>query len=71
MTTDKMTNDKMTELNTTHPAITQEALAHLESAISHGFGDRLSMANDPDLVLVRKTPWFQAIEHAMYEKREV
>ena len=49
----------------------QEALAHLESAISHGFGDRLSMANDPDLVLVRKTPWFQAIEHAMYEKREV
>ena len=48
----------------------QEALAHLESAISHGFGDRLSMANDPDLVLVRKTPWFQAIEHAMYEKRE-
>ena len=24
-----MTNDKMTEHNTTHPAITQEALAHL------------------------------------------
>ena len=24
-----MTNDKMTETNTTHPAITQEALAHL------------------------------------------
>jgi hypothetical protein len=24
-----MTNDKSTELNTTHPAITQEALAHL------------------------------------------
>jgi hypothetical protein len=24
-----MRNDKMTEMNTTHPAITQEALAHL------------------------------------------
>ena len=27
--TDKMTNDKTNETNSTHPAITQEALAHL------------------------------------------
>ena len=27
--TDKMTNDKTNEQNATHPAITQEALAHL------------------------------------------
>ncbi|HEV7388478.1 MAG TPA: protein kinase [Gemmatimonadaceae bacterium] len=49
----------------------QDALAHLESAISHGFGDRLAMANDPDLDLIRRTPWFQAIASAMYEKRAV
>ncbi|MFL5500622.1 MAG: protein kinase domain-containing protein [Gemmatimonadaceae bacterium] len=49
----------------------QDALAHLEKAISHGFGDRLAMANDPDLDLVRRTPWFQAIASAMYEKRAV
>jgi hypothetical protein len=29
MTNEKMTNDKTIELNLTHPAITQEALAHL------------------------------------------
>ena len=29
MTNLKTTNDKMIELNTTHPAITQDALAHL------------------------------------------
>jgi len=49
----------------------QDALAHLERAISHGFGDRLAMANDPDLDLVRRTPWFQAIASSMYEKRAV
>jgi len=49
----------------------QDALAHLESAIQHGFGDRLSMANDPDLDLVRRTPWFGAIAHAMTERRSV
>ena len=49
----------------------QDALAHLESAIQHGFGDRLSMANDPDLDLVRRTPWFGAIAHAITERRSV
>jgi len=49
----------------------QDALGHLERAIAHGFGDRLAMANDPDLDLVRRTPWFGAIASAMYEKRAV
>ncbi|MFL5478241.1 MAG: protein kinase domain-containing protein [Gemmatimonadaceae bacterium] len=49
----------------------QDALAHLEKAVSHGFGDRLAMANDPDLDLVRRTPWFQAIASSMYDKRAV
>jgi tetratricopeptide (TPR) repeat protein len=49
----------------------QDALGHLERAIAHGFGDRLAMANDPDLDLVRRTPWFGAIASAMYQKRTV
>ena len=49
----------------------QDALAHLEKAISHGFGDRLAVANDPDLDLIRRTPWFQAIASSMYGKRAI
>jgi len=49
----------------------QDALAHLEKAISHGFGDRLAVANDPDLDLIRRTPWFQALASSMYEKRAI
>jgi TolB-like protein/Flp pilus assembly protein TadD len=43
----------------------EEALAHLERSIMNGFGDRESMANDPDLDSIRRTPWFQAIVQAM------
>jgi hypothetical protein len=43
----------------------EEALAYLERAVTNGFGHRESMANDPDLDSIRKTPWFQAIAHAM------
>ena len=49
----------------------QDALANLEAAIQHGFGDRLSMASDPDLDLVRRAPWFGAIAHAMTERRSL
>lgn len=43
----------------------EEALGYLERAITNGFGHRESMANDPDLDSIRKTPWFQAIAQAM------
>ena len=43
----------------------EEALAYLERAVTNGFGHRESMANDPDLDSIRKTPWFQAIAQAM------
>jgi serine/threonine protein kinase/Flp pilus assembly protein TadD len=43
----------------------EEALAYLERAIANGFGHKESMASDPDLDSIRKTPWFQAIYQAM------
>jgi tetratricopeptide (TPR) repeat protein len=43
----------------------EDALAHLERAVRNGFGHRESMANDPDLESIRRTPWFQAIVKAM------
>jgi serine/threonine protein kinase/Flp pilus assembly protein TadD len=43
----------------------EEALGYLERAVKNGFGHRESMANDPDLDSIRKTPWFQAIAQAM------
>jgi serine/threonine protein kinase/Flp pilus assembly protein TadD len=43
----------------------EEALGYLERAITNGFGHKESMANDPDLDSIRKTPWFQAIAQAM------
>ena len=43
----------------------EEALGYLERAATNGFGHRESMANDPDLDSIRKTPWFQAIVQAM------
>ncbi|MDP9204344.1 MAG: protein kinase [Gemmatimonadota bacterium] len=43
----------------------QEALGYLERAVTNGFGHRESMANDPDLDSIRKTPWFQAIAQAI------
>ena len=43
----------------------EEALGYLERAVTNGFGHKESMANDPDLDSVRKTPWFQAIAKAM------
>jgi len=43
----------------------EEALGYLERAVTNGFGHRESMANDPDLDSIRKTPWFQAIAQAM------
>jgi serine/threonine protein kinase/Tfp pilus assembly protein PilF len=49
----------------------QDALANLEKAVSNGFGDRLSLAHDPDLDLIRRTPWFQAIASGMSERRAV
>ena len=39
----------------------EDALAHLERAIANGFSHKESLANDPDLNSIRKTPWFQAI----------
>ena len=43
----------------------EDALAHLERAISNGFSHKESLANDPDLESIRKTPWFQAIAKGM------
>ncbi|MDP9201571.1 MAG: protein kinase [Gemmatimonadota bacterium] len=43
----------------------EEALGYLERAITNGFGHKESMANDPDLDSIRKSPWFQAIAQAM------
>jgi Flp pilus assembly protein TadD len=43
----------------------EDALAHLERAVRNGFGHRESMANDPDLESIRRTPWFHAIAQAM------
>jgi tetratricopeptide (TPR) repeat protein len=43
----------------------EDALGYLERAVTNGFGHRESMANDPDLDSIRKTPWFQAIAQAM------
>jgi serine/threonine protein kinase/Tfp pilus assembly protein PilF len=43
----------------------EEALGYLERAVTNGFGHRESMANDPDLDSIRKTPWFQAIAQAI------
>ena len=43
----------------------EEALGYLERAVKNGFGHMESMANDPDLDSIRKTPWFQAIAQAM------
>jgi TolB-like protein/Tfp pilus assembly protein PilF len=43
----------------------EDALAHLERAVRNGFGHKESMANDPDLESIRRTPWFHAIVQAM------
>jgi TolB-like protein/Tfp pilus assembly protein PilF len=43
----------------------EDALANLERAVRNGFGHRESMANDPDLDSIRRTPWFHAIVQAM------
>ena len=43
----------------------EDALAYLERAVRNGFGHKESMANDPDLDSIRRTPWFQAIVQAM------
>jgi serine/threonine protein kinase/Flp pilus assembly protein TadD len=43
----------------------EEALGYLERAVTNGFGHKQSMANDPDLDSIRKTPWFEAIAKAM------
>ena len=43
----------------------EEALGYLERAVKNGFGHKESMANDPDLDSIRKTPWFEAIAQAM------
>jgi TolB-like protein/Tfp pilus assembly protein PilF len=43
----------------------EDALAYLERAVRNGFGHRESMANDPDLESIRRTPWFHAIAQAM------
>ncbi len=43
----------------------EEALGYLERAVTNGFGHKQSMANDPDLDSIRKTPWFQTIAKAM------
>jgi Flp pilus assembly protein TadD len=43
----------------------EEALAHLERAVRNGFGHAESMANDPDLGSIRRTPWFHAIVQVM------
>ncbi len=43
----------------------EEALGYLERAVTNGFGHMESMANDPDLDSIRKTPWFHAIAQAM------
>jgi serine/threonine protein kinase/Tfp pilus assembly protein PilF len=43
----------------------EQALGYLERAVKNGFGHKESMANDPDLDSIRKTPWFQAIAQEM------
>ena len=43
----------------------EDALGHLERAVRNGFGHKQSMANDPDLDSIRRTPWFHAIAQAM------
>jgi len=43
----------------------EDALANLERAVRNGFGHKESMANDPDLESIRRTPWFHAIVQAM------
>ena len=43
----------------------EDALGHLERAVQNGFGHKESMANDPDLDSIRRTPWFHAITQAM------
>jgi serine/threonine protein kinase/Tfp pilus assembly protein PilF len=43
----------------------EEALGYLERAVKNGFGHKDSMANDPDLDSIRKSPWFQAIAREM------
>ena len=43
----------------------EDALGHLERAVRNGFGHKESMANDPDLDSIRRTPWFHAIAQAM------
>lgn len=43
----------------------EDALAYLERAVRNGFGHKESMANDPDLDSIRRTPWFHAIVQAM------
>jgi adenylate cyclase len=43
----------------------EEALGYLERAVMNGFGHMESMASDPDLDSIRRTPWFQAIVQAM------
>jgi adenylate cyclase len=43
----------------------EEALGYLERAVTNGFGHKESMANDPDLDSIRKTPWFKAIAQTM------
>ncbi|HEY3134398.1 MAG TPA: protein kinase, partial [Gemmatimonadaceae bacterium] len=43
----------------------EEALGYLEKAVMNGFGHKESIASDPDLDSIRRTPWFQAIAQAM------
>jgi adenylate cyclase len=43
----------------------EEALGYLERSVKNGFGHKASMASDPDLNSIRRTPWFQAIVQAM------
>lgn len=48
----------------------EDALGHLERAVRNGFGHKESMANDPDLDSIRRTPWFYAIAQAMTPQAE-
>jgi serine/threonine protein kinase/Tfp pilus assembly protein PilF len=43
----------------------EEALGYLERSVMNGFGHKESLASDPDLDSIRRTPWFHAIAKAM------
>jgi serine/threonine protein kinase/Flp pilus assembly protein TadD len=43
----------------------EEALGYLERSVKNGFGHKASMASDPDLDSIRRTPWFHAIMQTM------